>query len=115
MLLHNITDTSGLHWLEVQTVGTVSNRQGCGARLVLTVGKVKLLREVFCGSTSLSSGSDPTAHFGLGGYAGPLSLTVDWPSGARSVVSGLSADQLVQVTEPYEVPRHCCIGGPGLP
>ncbi|HYT30392.1 MAG TPA: CRTAC1 family protein, partial [Actinomycetota bacterium] len=100
VLLHNITDTSGLHWLEVQTVGTVSNRQGCGARLVLTVGKVRLLREVFCGSTSLSSGSDPTAHFGLGGHAGPLSLTVDWPSGARSVVSGLSADRLVQVIEP---------------
>src|SRR6185503_2671189 len=65
-LYHNVTQASGRHWLEVDTIGTASNRDGCGARLTLVVGRAKLLREVLCGSTSLSSGSDASVHFGLG-------------------------------------------------
>src|SRR5207244_12343200 len=37
-LYHNVTAASQNHWLEVDTVGTVSNRDGCGARLTLVLG-----------------------------------------------------------------------------
>src|SRR5207249_8376264 len=65
ILYRNATSTSG-HWLEVDLTGTNSNRDGCGARLFLTAGGARQLREVFCGSVGLSSGSDTVAPFGLG-------------------------------------------------
>ncbi|MGH9195247.1 MAG: FG-GAP repeat domain-containing protein, partial [Acidimicrobiia bacterium] len=38
VLLRNVTSKKGRHWLEIDTIGTDSNRDGCGARLVLTAG-----------------------------------------------------------------------------
>ncbi len=99
-LYENGTPVPGLHWLEVRTTGTMSNRDGCGARLTVVAGGATMVREVLCGSTSLASGSDRTAHFGLGTASTVTSLTIDWPSGVRQVLTGLGADQLLQVTEP---------------
>ncbi|MBA3553056.1 MAG: CRTAC1 family protein [Actinobacteria bacterium] len=100
VLYRNVTSTSGAHWLEVRAVGTASNRDGCGARLILTVGRVRMLREVFCGSTSLGSGSDPTVHFGLGSAGGIGGLEILWPSGVRQVLPRVAIDRLVTVVEP---------------
>ena len=38
-LFRNVTPAGTYHWLEVRTQGTVSNRDGCGARVVLTLGR----------------------------------------------------------------------------
>jgi enediyne biosynthesis protein E4 len=99
-LYRNETPFSGFHWLEVDTVGVASNRDGCGARLILMMGSVKLLREVLCGSTSLASGSDPTVHFGLGSASWIDSLEILWPSGKDQVLTGLPMDRVMTVTEP---------------
>jgi hypothetical protein len=100
ILYHNVTSAPGFHWLEVRLAGVTSNRDACGARLTLTVGGARLLREVFCGSTSLSSGSDPAVHFGLGSDPLASSLVIAWPSGIRQVVRNLAGDQLIEITEP---------------
>jgi len=100
ILYHNITAVPGFHWLEVRLAGVASNRDGCGARLTLNVGGVRLLRQVFCGSTSLSSGSDPAVHFGLGSDAQVSRLVIEWPSGIRQVVRNLAGDRLIEITEP---------------
>ena len=99
-LYRNVTATAGKHWLEVHLVGVSSNRDGCGARLTLTVSGKKLLREVFCGSTSLASGSDQTVHFGLDNSATATRLSIRWPSGIRQVLPNVAADQVLVVTEP---------------
>src|SRR5439155_13650196 len=99
ILYRNTTATSG-HWLEVDLTGTRSNRDGCGARLLLTAGGDRQLREVFCGSVGLSSGSDTVAHFGLGGDDRVDRLVVEWPSGQRQVLRNLAPDRLVPVVEP---------------
>jgi FG-GAP-like repeat/ASPIC and UnbV len=98
-LLRNMTPYRG-HWLEVDTVGTVSNRDGCGARLIATVGRAQLMREVLCGSTSLSSWSSTRVHFGLRSSARVARLLVEWPSGIRQVLRNLPADRLLRVVEP---------------
>jgi hypothetical protein len=98
-LYRNVTPIGNRHWLEVDTIGTVSNRDGCGARLILTAGGVSMLREVFCGSTSVSSGSDSTVHFGLGPATRVAQLVIEWPSGTRQVLRNLEADRLLKVTE----------------
>lgn len=95
----NVTFSANRHWLEVDTVGTVSNRDGCGAKLIATVNGQSLLRQVFCGSTSLSSGSDSTVHFGLGSATSVTQLEIMWPSGTRQVLQNLPVDRLISVTE----------------
>lgn len=91
----------GVHWLEIDTIGTTSNRDGCGARLVLKLNpKTSLLRQVFCGGTSLGSGSDSTVHFGLGRVDEPLKLVIEWPSGMRQVIRNPKVDRLIKVMEP---------------
>jgi hypothetical protein len=98
-LYRNVTPRGRNHWLEVKTVGTVSNRDGCGARLTVTVRGGSLVREVLCGSTSLSSGRDEVVHFGLG-TARTFTLRIAWPSGRTSVYQRLQADRLVTLVEP---------------
>lgn len=99
-LLRNVTPKRDTHWLEVDTVGTLSNTDGCGARLTARVGKARLVRAVHCGSISLASGSDPTVHFGLGGVMRVRRLTIEWPSGIRQVLRGVRSDRRITVTEP---------------
>ena len=98
-LYENVTPSKGRRWLEVNTVGTVSNRDGCGARIVVTAGRAKLTREVLCGSTSVSSGADKVVHFGLG-RAKKFSLRITWPSGTSQTYGKLKADRLVTLKEP---------------
>jgi hypothetical protein len=99
-LYRNVTPTGDRHWLAVRTVGTRSNRAGCGARLVLAVAGGSLLRQVSCGSTSVASGGDRIVHFGLGPASRPAELVVTWPSGARQVLRNVRADRVLTVTEP---------------
>jgi hypothetical protein len=97
ILYRNVTPTTG-HWLEVELVGTVSNRDGCGARETITSGSVTRVGWVVCGS-SLGAGSDRVVHFG-GVGAGPFTLDIEWPSGMQQTYPGAEVDRLVTVTEP---------------
>jgi enediyne biosynthesis protein E4 len=99
-LYHNVTQTSGAHWLEVDLTGSSSNRDACGARLILTVDGARLLRQVFCGSISLSSGNDTVVHFGLGSDSEPSRLVIEWPSGLRQVIDRPAVDRVLSITEP---------------
>jgi hypothetical protein len=98
-LFRNVTQKLG-HWLEVNAVGTRSNRDGCGAKLTAQVNKARLVRVVFCGSVSLSSGSDKVVHFGLGAAKTVPTLTIEWPSGTRQILRNVRTDRLITVREP---------------
>jgi enediyne biosynthesis protein E4 len=99
-LYRNVTPRGNSHWLEINTVGTVSNRDGCGARIVLTTKGPPMTREVFCGSVGQSSGSDKVVHFGLGPVKTVKKVTITWPSGRRQVLRKVRADRLLTITEP---------------
>jgi hypothetical protein len=100
-LYRNVTPRSGSHWLEVDTVGRRSNRDGCGARLVLSgLPGGTMVREVFCGSVGHSSGSDSVVHFGLGRAKVVPRLTVLWPSGKKQILRKVKADRLLKMHEP---------------
>jgi hypothetical protein len=100
-LYRNVTPPGANHWLEVDTVGAVSNRDGCGARVVATLaGGATLTREVSCGSTSVGSGSQRTVHFGLGSAPTVDRLQVVWPSGTHQTLDHVSADRVVTIQEP---------------
>jgi hypothetical protein len=86
------------HWLRITTVGTKSNRDGIGAKLVLEAGSLKQTRWVSSGSSYLSA-SERTVTFGLGAATGVDRLTIVWPSGQVDHYAHLKADQVLIARE----------------
>ena len=84
--------------LLVRVIGTRSNRSGIGARLTLTTGQRRQIREVQSGSSYLGQ-SDLRAHFGLGSATRSERLEIRWPSGMTEVVNDLPANQILTVRE----------------
>jgi hypothetical protein len=100
-LLRNVTSKKRAHWLDVDLTGVTSNRDGCGARLTLVMGKQKLLRQVFCG-IGLASGSSTTVHFGIGNRTSLDRLEIKLPSGTKQVVRNVPIDRTLDVEEPSD-------------
>ncbi len=86
------------HWLAIKTVGTKSNRDGLGAVVRLVSPGGKQWGMVRSGS-SYCSESDHTLTFGLGKDAQVTSLTIDWPSGEKQILSNLAANQFLTIQE----------------
>ncbi|HVQ25055.1 MAG TPA: ASPIC/UnbV domain-containing protein, partial [Planctomycetota bacterium] len=97
-LLENRSARQG-HWISVRPLGTVSNRDGIGARIAVTAGGRTWTREMRT-TQGLYSSHDPRLHFGLGPVAGIDSVAVAWPSGRTSVVEKPELDKPLVVREP---------------
>ena len=91
--------TWSANWLSVKTVGTVSNRDGIGARITVVADGRSQIREITAGSSNKSQNMLP-AHFGLGGAAQADSVEIRWPSGIVQILLDVSSNQQVTVTEP---------------
>ncbi len=86
------------HWLAVQLEGRRSNRDAVGSRIRLVAGATIQVRQAGSQSSYLSQNS-PIVHFGLGHLTAVDTLTIDWPSGARDVLTDLPADRHLLVVE----------------
>jgi enediyne biosynthesis protein E4 len=98
-LYRNVTPTDGRHWLEIDTIGTISNRDGCGARLIVTTAEGQVTRAVSCGSGGAGSASQRTVHMGLGSADAVSQLEVLWPSGVRQHVDDVEVDRVITIEE----------------
>jgi hypothetical protein len=97
------TVRSGNHWIAFKTVGTRSNRDGIGARIIVKAGKRTLVDEVRSGSSYISQ-NDLRVHFGLGSATKPDSVQVRWPSGLVESFSNLSIDTINTLKEESGTP-----------
>jgi hypothetical protein len=97
VLLHN-EGGGGNHWLTVKLVGTRTNRDAIGARVVVRAGASVRLREIHGGASYLSQ-SDLRAHFGMGRLATVPSLEVRWPGGSTERFAEVGADQQLVIEE----------------
>ncbi|MBI4475107.1 MAG: ASPIC/UnbV domain-containing protein [Acidobacteria bacterium] len=79
-------------------IGRRSNRNGIGARIELTAGNTRMMREVTAGGSYLSSG-DMRVHFGLGMSTTAVTITIHWPSGNVQTIEGITPRQLLTVDE----------------
>jgi len=82
----------------VELVGKASNRDGIGARIELTVGKTRQVREVRAGAGYLGQ-NDRRAHFGVGDAVTVDRLVVSWPSGGTDVVERVPTNRLLTIAE----------------
>ena len=88
------TTTNQNHWLIVRTVGTKSNRDGIGARIL-----VRNQTRTVSTAVGYASSSHAGAHFGLGSEAAPVRVEIHWPSGMRQVVDNVKVDQVLEIRE----------------
>ena len=86
------------HWLQVETRGTKSNRDGLGAEVTVTAAGRRQRQWVRSGSSYCSAGMR-WLHFGLGDATRVESVEVRWPSGAVTRRGPVPADQRLRVTE----------------
>ncbi len=88
------------NWLRIKPVGTISNRDGIGARVLLA----QQIRDVNPCASYLSS-HDARLHFGLGENTNVNRLEIRWPSGVVDVYENLPVNQEHVLTESSERSR----------
>lgn len=98
LLLNNQGGHEQGHWLQIRTIGTKSNRDGIGALVKVTAGRLTQFDRVRCGGNFLST-NDLRLHFGLGKSADADLLEVIWPSGVVDRIRSVKADQIIYVQE----------------
>jgi hypothetical protein len=87
---HNRTDRGG-HFVTFRLEGTASNRDGVGARVVVTAAGRRQVGQRVGGGSYLSA-CDGRLHFGLGASTSVDSVEVRWPSGRLDRWTNLAAD-----------------------
>ena len=89
---------AGNHALEVRLVGTRSNRNAVGARLVARVGK-RFIYRWQDGGSGFGSMNSRIVHIGLGASREVDSLEILWPSGLSQHFRHILSDQRIEVIE----------------
>jgi enediyne biosynthesis protein E4 len=106
-VVSNMNDTPSLlvnqirgknHWIAIHSVGTKSNRDGIGARILVKTQTRTLVDEVRSGS-SYNSNSDMRVHFGLGSETSVEWIEIRWPSGLDEKFAPPPVDQIRPLRE----------------
>jgi tetratricopeptide (TPR) repeat protein len=84
--------------------GAKSNRDAIGAVVTIDTEAGRQMRRVQAGSGFLSQHSKEL-HFGVGRGTGPITATIEWPSGAVQHLRDLPANHRISVDEGDENPR----------
>ncbi|MCC6369127.1 MAG: CRTAC1 family protein [Bryobacterales bacterium] len=101
-LLRN--DSSGWnHWIKIKLRGVKSNRSAIGGRVTVRYGENVQAQEVQSQSSYLSV-NDSRLHFGLGAAA-KVDVEVRWPLGWVEKLSGIAANQFIEITEGSGITR----------
>lgn len=90
--------TTRNHWLSVELAGTKSHRNAIGARITLKTGGLSQIREITAGDSFLSQSSF-VQTFGLAKHTTADMLEVAWPSGIKTQLLNVAADQKITLTE----------------
>ncbi len=95
-LLKNLGDRG--NWILIKLLGTKSNRDAIGARVILRAAGHEQLQEVRSGGSYISQ-SDFRLHFGLGHAKNVDSLQIRWPSGSVETLENVPANQILTIRE----------------
>lgn len=87
------------HWLRLKLAGARSNRDAIGARVQLEADGKTIRQQLFPAKGYLSS-AEPMLTFGLGSASKVDRVAIIWPSGAKSDLKDVNADQVLSVSEP---------------
>jgi hypothetical protein len=82
----------GRQWIGFRVTAPGGNRLAIGAKVVVTAGGLRQVREIRSGGSFLSQ-HDLGAHFGLGAAGGPVDVEVRMPGGRTWKWAGLAVDR----------------------
>jgi enediyne biosynthesis protein E4 len=99
IILRNQGD-SGNHWLTLNLVGSVGNRDALGAKVRLVSDNGPQQTAFVSTAGSYISASDKRIHFGLGPRKKVQLIEITWPSGTVQQVESIAADQTITIREP---------------
>jgi len=85
------------HWVAVRATADEGNRFAIGARVTISAGGAKQMREIRSGGSFLSQ-NDLRAYFGLGDYGGPVDVEIRMPGGRRWQWKQLPVDRFHVLT-----------------
>ena len=99
VVLRNTTDVGDNTWLRVRARGTVSNRNGVGSVVEVTVGERTHRLPIVVGG-SFHSAPPLEAHFGLGEVERIDRVRVRFQSGREVVLEGVEPNRVLTIVEP---------------
>ena len=85
-------------WLQIRTVGTVSNRDGVGTLVKVSAGDLHQIQQVTAGDSYLSQ-SSLDVEFGLAHHKKVDQIVIQWPSGIVQILTDVNANQRLVVVE----------------
>jgi len=101
VLVSDLAQRHGVHFLKVRLRGTRSNREGLGARVAVVLPDGRRILKVLDGKSGYLSQSDLPLYFGLANADHAGAIDVRWPSGRRqNLVGPIKAGQTIEVIEP---------------
>ena len=86
------------NWLLIKLIGQSSNRDGIGARVIVSTGDHVQTAQKKSTNGYLSQ-NDPRMHFGLSDNKMVDRIEVIWPSGKVQVLENIQAGQILTITE----------------
>ena len=87
-------------WLKIKLVGTVSNRDCIGTKVILQAGNLRQFREMNGGGGGqFYSQGNGLIHFGLAQVNVIDSITIEWPSGITQTLRNIASNQTIDVIE----------------
>ncbi|MGE3165418.1 MAG: FG-GAP-like repeat-containing protein [Planctomycetota bacterium] len=96
----------GAHWLKVSLRGSPPNGNAVGARASVLTPTATQSRSVQAG-VGFKSSNAFDLHFGLGVHATALQVVVEWPSGRRSFLTNVGANQTITLDEQSDAFDDC--------
>ncbi len=106
---------SGNNWLQVDLEGTVSNRDGIGAKLFATTPDGKTQLRENGGGIHWSQQNQKRIHFGLAQNQKVSELVIRWPSGIVQKLTDVSVNQVLHAVEPdIQVPHRGDVNEDGV-
>ncbi len=100
VVVSNLAQRREIHWIKVDLVGNVSNRDGLGATVRVKAGGQTYMKYNDGKSGYLAQSALPL-YFGLDKATSVDAITVDWPSGRKqTVTSGLTINHVIRIVEP---------------
>ena len=92
------------NWIGLQFRGCAGNRDGIGARVVLTAADGTTQHAMAKRAGSYLSSNDGRVFFGLGRMDEVKAVEIDWPGGTRQSLSNPELNQIHVVEEPSDSP-----------
>ncbi len=100
ILMSDLAQRGSATYIEIDLVGSTSNRDGLGATVVVEVGDQRQTK-VNDGKSGYLSQSDMPLYFGMNGAEAADRVTVTWPSGTEQVIEGpIASGVLLEIVEP---------------